>query len=82
MAIDPVCGMTVQEDAAKGVSEYKGQSYYFCSPVCKKKFDADPEKYLNRMNDPMPRACPPGVQAAHYTRVGALYRGVRHGRGG
>ncbi|MBN1939614.1 MAG: heavy metal translocating P-type ATPase [Candidatus Aminicenantes bacterium] len=68
MAIDPVCGMTVQEDAAKGVSDYNGRRYYFCSGVCKKKFDADPEQYLRRMNDPMPRACPPGepcpVQAA------------------
>ena len=47
MAIDPVCGMTVREDAAKGVSDYHGRRYYFCSTVCKKKFDADPEKYLD-----------------------------------
>jgi len=47
MAIDPVCGMTVKEDAAKGVSDYHGRRYYFCSTVCKRKFDADPEKYLD-----------------------------------
>ncbi|TET13505.1 MAG: YHS domain-containing protein, partial [Dehalococcoidia bacterium] len=29
-------------------SEYKGKTYYFCAPGCKKAFDADPEKYLAR----------------------------------
>ncbi len=53
MAIDPVCGMTVREDAAKGVSDYAGKRYYFCSTICKKKFDADPEKYLRQSLDPM-----------------------------
>jgi Cu+-exporting ATPase len=46
MAIDPICGMTVKEDEAAGVSVYKGQTYYFCSMGCKKTFDADPEKYI------------------------------------
>ncbi len=46
MAIDPVCGMTVDEKTAQNKSDYKGNSYYFCSAGCKKTFDADPEKYL------------------------------------
>jgi YHS domain-containing protein len=45
MAIDPICGMTVDEKTAKFTSEYKGKKYYFCAPGCKKKFDADPVKY-------------------------------------
>jgi len=45
MAIDPICRMTVDERTAKFKSEYKGKTYYFCAPGCKKKFDADPEKY-------------------------------------
>ena len=28
MAKDPVCGMAVNEKAAAGKSEYKGQTYY------------------------------------------------------
>ncbi|MDH4196929.1 MAG: heavy metal translocating P-type ATPase, partial [Candidatus Aminicenantes bacterium] len=36
----------VRPDEAAGVSVYKGESHYFCSAGCKKKFDADPEKYL------------------------------------
>ncbi|HOS81425.1 MAG TPA: YHS domain-containing protein [Methanolinea sp.] len=45
MAIDPVCRMTVDEKTARFRTEYRGKTYYFCAPGCKKKFDADPEKY-------------------------------------
>jgi YHS domain-containing protein len=47
MAIDPVCGMEVDEKTAAGKSEYKGKTYYFCAPGCKAAFDRDPEKYLS-----------------------------------
>jgi len=46
MAIDPVCGMTVDENNAAAISEYKGKKYYFCSTGCQKKFEAHPEEYL------------------------------------
>ncbi len=45
MAKDVICGMDVNENDASGVSEYKGKKYYFCSTVCKTKFDANPEMY-------------------------------------
>ncbi|MDD1693322.1 MAG: YHS domain-containing protein [Methanoregula sp.] len=45
MAIDPICGMTVDEKTAKFMSDYQGKKYYFCAPGCKKKFDADPARY-------------------------------------
>jgi Cu+-exporting ATPase len=51
MALDPVCGMTVKEDEAAATSEYRGKTYYFCSPGCKKKFDAHPEAYLKKRED-------------------------------
>ena len=47
MAIDPVCGMEVDEQTAKWKSEYEGKTYYFCAPGCKASFDKDPEKYLS-----------------------------------
>jgi YHS domain-containing protein len=46
MAIDPVCGMEVEEKTAVWKSEYKGKTYYFCAPGCKAAFEKDPEKYL------------------------------------
>lgn len=48
MAKDPVCGMTVDPKTAAGKSEYKAVTYYFCSPGCKKSFDANPEKYAGK----------------------------------
>ncbi len=44
-AIDPVCGMSVDPNSAKGKAEYKGKTYHFCCPGCEAKFKADPEKY-------------------------------------
>jgi Cu+-exporting ATPase len=42
---DPVCGMQVDPAKAAGSSQYKGQTYYFCSASCKAKFDADPGRF-------------------------------------
>ena len=48
MSIDPVCKMQVDEAKAAGKSEYNGKTYYFCAPVCKKKFDANPSAYVKQ----------------------------------
>jgi Cu+-exporting ATPase len=45
MTKDPVCGMEVQEREATATAQYRGRSFYFCSPGCKEKFDQDPERY-------------------------------------
>jgi YHS domain-containing protein len=47
MAVDPVCGMAVDEKTTQLKSEYMGKTYYFCSPGCKKSFDDDPAKYAS-----------------------------------
>ena len=51
MVKDPVCGMTIDENTAAGKSEYNGQTYYFCAPICKTRFDQDPARYA-----PAPRS--------------------------
>src|SRR5437016_2327805 len=40
MAIDPICGMTVDEAKALH-AERTGQTFYFCSEHCRKKFLAE-----------------------------------------
>ena len=45
LPIDPVCGMIVNPESAADRVEYGGQTFYFCSAGCGKKFRADPEKY-------------------------------------
>ena len=60
---DPVCGMAVDESAARAAkrsSDYQGKTYYFCSDGCKKKFDADPAKSLAKV---MARPAPSTVAA-------------------
>ena len=42
---DPVCGMMIDAGQAAGTSEFGGENYYFCSPVCKGKFDANPAQF-------------------------------------
>lgn len=42
---DPVCGMTVDPAKAAGRSEFGGKTYYFCGLGCKRRFDAEPERF-------------------------------------
>jgi len=53
MAVDPVCGMTVNPDRAAGTVDHDGTTYYFCSKSCVAKFQADPKKYLGGTREPM-----------------------------
>ncbi len=46
MAVDPVCGMNVNEKEAKWKTEYQRKTYYFCAPGCKKAFEENLQKYL------------------------------------
>ena len=46
MAIDPVCGMEVNESRAEYETTYKDRKFYFCSAVCKEEFDRDPDAYM------------------------------------
>ena len=48
---DPVCGMEINPAEAAGKSEYQGQTYYFCSPGCKKAFDKEPQKYVDQAHE-------------------------------
>ncbi|MBI2212634.1 MAG: heavy metal translocating P-type ATPase [Acidobacteria bacterium] len=42
---DLVCGMTIDPAKAAGSSVVGDTTYYFCSRICKEKFDADPPAY-------------------------------------
>ena len=59
MAIDPVCGMTVDEQTAPAKAQYNGTTYYFCAPGCKRTFEKDPEAVLHGgpkgMSSPAPQ---------------------------
>ena len=71
---DPVCRMNIDEDRAKAegnVREYKGKSYFFCSPECREDFGKDPERYLKpepvQAKMQMPMAGSQGATVGHPT---------------
>ncbi|MFQ6614132.1 MAG: heavy metal translocating P-type ATPase [Fidelibacterota bacterium] len=44
---DPVCGMTIDPSTAVGSKHYDGNTYYFCSDHCQKKFAANPQEFTS-----------------------------------
>ena len=46
MALDPVCGMTV-EKSTKYKKDWNGQTFFFCSTGCLAKFTSDPDSYVS-----------------------------------
>lgn len=48
MAQDLVCGMQVDTRTPPATSEHKGKTYYFCSDGCKKEFEKNPKKYVEK----------------------------------
>ena len=52
MAIDPVCGMTVDEKSAAGSASHAGQTYYFCSTRCLSKFQINPAQFVGGASNP------------------------------
>jgi YHS domain-containing protein len=52
-AKDLVCGMDVDPKSPDTLkTQYKGKTYYFCSKLCKKSFEENPEQYIRKMADP------------------------------
>jgi len=51
---DPVCNM---EHGPEGIhADYKGRRVYFCSDYCKKAFEKDPVKYLDKLPGEQPKS--------------------------
>lgn len=44
---DPVCRMDIDPKTAAAHEQYKGNTYYFCSEDCHKRFVAGPGKYTS-----------------------------------
>ncbi len=53
-AIDPVCHMTVEEAEAAATYTYKGETYYFCAPMCRDRFAKEQERFLNGRQEAEP----------------------------
>jgi Cu+-exporting ATPase len=73
MALDPVCGMTVQPETAAGHYDYQQRTYYFCSQHCLHAFKADPQKYLKGKP-----AVAPATHSVAPAKAGAQYTCPMH----
>ncbi len=63
MAIDPVCGMTVDE-ATPVRAAHEGVTYYFCGQGCRTKFVANPAQYLDKTRGPEAMGDPDAIYTA------------------
>jgi P-type Cu+ transporter len=61
-ATDPVCAMEVEIREGARSSDHDGQTFYFCSDGCQKKFDADPYFYASGHAEKTSRQGLPGTQ--------------------
>ena len=46
-AIDPVCRMTVTISDTRFITDYEGETYYFCAPACQRSFEAEPARFVS-----------------------------------
>lgn len=49
--IDPICGMTIDENHIKYMTEYKGEKFYFCSARCKAQFKKNMKNHAPRQTN-------------------------------
>lgn len=49
--IDPVCGMQVDPASAAGQTRYNAIDYFFCSDSCRRRFEAEPTRYLAKADN-------------------------------
>ncbi|MEX0701386.1 MAG: YHS domain-containing protein [Planctomycetales bacterium] len=52
--VDPVCGMTVEQDTAAAAWQHEGTTYLFCSVHCMERFRQDPDHFIHM--DPSERS--------------------------
>jgi YHS domain-containing protein len=52
MAVDPVCGIPVDEQVSQPTKQYTaqygGQTFYFCSEDCQEVFEESPHQHAQR----------------------------------
>lgn len=51
MALDPVCGMSVDRATAPAQAEWEGRTYFFCADGCRRDFLANPQTYLQPLQE-------------------------------
>jgi P-type Cu+ transporter len=61
--VDPVCGMTIEEDESVGAVDHDGVRYYFCAQTCLDRFKENASEFVSPRDAPAPA----GDAGAEYT---------------
>jgi Cu+-exporting ATPase len=61
MIEDIVCGKPVTPESAIWASRYHGQTFYFCSLMCRERFELEPEDYFAAPH--LRQTAPPAIPA-------------------
>ena len=66
---DPVCGMTVDENAPGGTVTEGGETYRFCSTSCREQFTRNPAQFTAsaRGTEKLERHEPPRTTTGNFT---------------
>lgn len=46
---DPVCGARIRIEEAAAQEDFEGWLYFFCSKHCRRRFRANPERYIEHV---------------------------------
>src|SRR5260221_598403 len=64
--VDPVCGMTIDEEDAVGTYAHNGVTYYFCADSCLERFKQAPDSFIaGTAPDLTPAAAPLGARVEY-----------------
>ncbi len=65
--IDPVCGMSTEDETAFKAYEHDGKCFYFCSDKCLLKFESEPQDYTGERKEQPTLQDDPVANNATYT---------------
>jgi len=74
---DIVCGMDISTDEEFS-TEYKDETYYFCSENCQHKFSAEPQKYLPVEEEESCTSCRPIFMTEPHTHTHEYHTDEHH----
>jgi Cu+-exporting ATPase len=74
---DPVCGMRIEPEKAAGKSDFRGETFHFCSKNCLETFGHEPEKFAGtseKTNGVSQKVVTSGERHDHSTSTGSAER--------
>ena len=68
---DPVCGMMIEQQDAAAQTTHGSVTYFFCSDVCQRDFQSDPDRYGLEKHEPPFTVSKSGMAAPKFGSAGS-----------